>query len=105
MTAQRVAIYDASHSVYDISSVANPVKKEDDMTVDTPNAETAGVFLQPIPDFQSIVLQCVQQAIRSGIVPPGTIAPVNIGVVCGTNSVKALIRSIHTMVSKKLEGS
>ncbi|KAF5370780.1 hypothetical protein D9758_002136 [Tetrapyrgos nigripes] len=110
MTEQRVAIYDASHSLYDLSSppvTASLTKKEEDMAVDTPtpSADIAGVFLQPIPDFQSIVSECVRQVVGSGAVPRGNIAPVDIGVVCDTNSVRPLVRGIHTKVSEKLRGA
>ncbi|THV06734.1 MED14-domain-containing protein [Dendrothele bispora CBS 962.96] len=106
MTEHRVAIYDASHSLYEVSPSVDPVKKEEDMTVDSSlSTAEAGVFLQPIPDFQSIVEECVRHAVRSGTVPRGTIASVDIGVVCGTNSVRTLIRSIHTKVSEKLKES
>ncbi|KAG6862349.1 hypothetical protein C0995_016047 [Termitomyces sp. Mi166 len=85
MTGQRVAILDASFSVFDPAGSRSHTE--------------AGVGdmlgLKPIPNFKSIVTDAVRDAISSGSIQPGKVAMIDVGVICHTVSVCELGRRIH----------
>ncbi|KAF9070889.1 mediator complex subunit MED14-domain-containing protein [Rhodocollybia butyracea] len=107
MTDDRVGIFDASHSFHLPSSSAPRIKQEKDVSRDVLMSEPAGLdlsTLSPIPDFSAVVLDCVRQALASGYAAPGSIAPVDVGVICDKRSIKPLIRAVYTQVAAKLRG-
>jgi mediator of RNA polymerase II transcription subunit 14 len=104
MTDDRVGIFDASHSFHSFSS-SSPVKLEKDASGDVVMSDTAvpDSTLISIPDYSSIVLACVRQALASEDAVPGKIAPVDVGVICDKSSVKSLIRAVYSQVAAKLQ--
>lgn len=88
MTSQRIAILDASHSLFDVG------KK--DPLID-------GLVLQPIPRLREIVSEAVREGLASGKLAVGKIAAVDVGVVCNGGSVGVLTSAIHAQVLKELD--
>ncbi|KAG6886292.1 hypothetical protein C0993_006702 [Termitomyces sp. T159_Od127] len=84
MTGQRVAILDASFSVFDQACSTNPAAGAEDM-----------LGLKPIPQFKDIVTDAVRDVISSGSVQPGTVAMIDVGVICHTENVCELGKRIH----------
>ncbi|KAJ3975413.1 MED14-domain-containing protein [Lentinula raphanica] len=106
MTDDRVAILDASYSFYPSLTSATPLIKTEekdasgDVIMADPNVDHT---LKSIPDYSTIVLDCVRQALQSGDATPGTIAPVDVALICHKTSVKPLIRAVYTQVTAKLK--
>lgn len=91
MKDRRVAILDASYSLFNPSSLTVPLS----------NAETDHVSgLKPIPRFKEIVAEVVRDAITAGKVQRGTVAVIDVGVICDTATVNDLGREIHTKVQE-----
>lgn len=89
MTNQRVAIMDASHSLFDVTSSGSPA---------TGLSIGDSLGLQPIPRIQEIVTGVVRDVIASGDVVLGKIAAVDVGVVCDATSVRHIGKAIHAKV-------
>ncbi|KAF9220121.1 MED14-domain-containing protein [Gyrodon lividus] len=100
MTGKRIAILDASHSLFhDPASPTSPSSQND-----------SDVFgLQPIPDFRAMILDAVRSTrpgpSSTGVsTSRGKIAPIDVGVVCEGSAVGPVIRALHERVLKKLKG-
>ena len=89
MSDQRVAILDASHSLFDVQ-----IKKE---------LEVDQLVLQPIPQFRHIISDAVRTGLDTGNLKMGTVADIDVGVVCDATGVSMLTRLIHAQVLQKLE--
>lgn len=92
MSGQRVAILDASHSLFE-------TKRQGGTAPETVENE---VMLRPIPHFKEIVLDAVKQVMLAENVQSHNIAAIDVGVVCDTDLVGALGRIIHTKVVEQL---
>jgi len=90
MSDQRVAILDASHSLFDVQT-----RKGLD--------EVDQLVLQPIPQFRDIVSDTVRTVLDAGNFKLGKVAVIDVGVICDTIGVAMLTRLIHVQVLKKLE--
>jgi mediator of RNA polymerase II transcription subunit 14 len=86
MNGQRVAILDGSHSLF----ITDPPSSSMEMS----RSPVEGLSLQPIPQFQEIVLDAVREVVSSGEVS-GKIALIDVGVVCDADAVGALGRAMH----------
>ncbi|KIJ59729.1 hypothetical protein HYDPIDRAFT_118235 [Hydnomerulius pinastri MD-312] len=91
MTGKRIAIMDASHSLFQGSPTP-------------PQADSEQLGLQPIPDFRALVLDAVRAARPLGGASKGRIATVDVGVVCEGSAVGPVMRALHERVLKKLKG-
>ncbi|KAF8813688.1 MED14-domain-containing protein [Phlegmacium glaucopus] len=94
MSDQRVAILDASHSLFDVQIPDKMARKEPDIDE---------LVLQPIPQFRHIVSDAVRARLAAGDIKVGKVAVIDVGAVCDTTGVGTLTRSIHTQVLHKLE--
>ncbi|KAJ3733741.1 MED14-domain-containing protein [Lentinula guzmanii] len=106
MSDDRVAILDASYSFHPSLSPSTRSKREEkDASGDVVMLEptVSDHTLKPIPDYLTIVLDCVRQALESGNAIPGKIAPVDVALICHKTSVKPLIRAVYTQVAAKLK--
>lgn len=92
MSGQRVAILDASHSLFE-------TRRQGGTAPETVENE---VMLRPIPHFKEIVLDAVKQVMLAEHVQSHNIAAIDVGVVCDTSLVGALGRIIHTKVMEQL---
>jgi len=90
MSDQRVAILDASHSLFDVQT-----RKGLD--------EVDQLVLQPIPQFRDIVSDTVRTVLGAGNFKLGKVAVIDVGVICDTTGVAMLTRLIHVQVLQKLE--
>ncbi|KAG6821038.1 hypothetical protein H0H93_007928 [Arthromyces matolae] len=88
MNDQRVAILDASYSVFDPASSKSPIK----------TSEEAVMSLKPIPKFSEIVANVVKSAVLSGSVQPGTVALMDVGIICDAVAVSVLGKLLHENV-------
>ncbi|KAG6857789.1 hypothetical protein H0H87_004205 [Tephrocybe sp. NHM501043] len=88
MTEQRVAILDASFSLFDPAGSKG--------AVEAGARELLG--LKPIPQFKEIVTDAVQDMISLGKLQPGKIAVIDVGVICDTGTVGELGKTIHSKV-------
>ncbi|KAG6898139.1 hypothetical protein C0992_004855 [Termitomyces sp. T32_za158] len=84
MTGKRVAILDASFSVYEHGGSRNPAVSAEEI-----------LGLRPIPHIKDIVTDVVRDAMSSGSVQHGTVAMIDVGVVCLTGNVLELGKRIH----------
>ncbi|KAJ3526719.1 hypothetical protein NMY22_g10058 [Coprinellus aureogranulatus] len=130
MTGQRVAILDASHSLFKPSSVRidGASKPQKDSSASSasqsqPSSTTASatgmpastststsstslsspldkVLLQPIPDFATITKQVVGEAGS----PSKNLVDLNHGLICDTTVVGALMQVVHSKVVERLKG-
>ncbi|KAG6829450.1 hypothetical protein H0H92_004510 [Tricholoma furcatifolium] len=87
MTAQRVAILDASFSLFMAGTSSSH---------STDSMEMLG--LKPIPGFKNMIIDAVRDMISSGAVQPGKIAVIDVGVICDTATVYELGKNIHSRV-------
>jgi mediator of RNA polymerase II transcription subunit 14 len=90
MSDQRVAILDASHSLFDVRT-----RKGLD--------EVDQLVLQPIPQFRDIVSDAARTGLGAGNSKLGKVAVIDVGVICDTTGVSMLTRLIHAQVLQKLE--
>jgi mediator of RNA polymerase II transcription subunit 14 len=89
MSDQRVAILDASHSLFDVQT--------------RKGLEVDQLVLQPIPQFCDIVSDAARTGLDAGILKMGKVAVIDVGVICDTAGVSMLTRLIHAQVMQKLE--
>ncbi|RDB24861.1 Mediator of RNA polymerase II transcription subunit 14 [Hypsizygus marmoreus] len=94
MSDQRVAILDASHSLFDSTASGSFDALSHDKVDDV-------LGLRPIPRFAEIVMEVVRDAISHGTLQPGKVAVVDVGIVCDTSTVSELGRAIHTKVMQR----
>ena len=92
MSDQRVAILDASHSLFDVQT-----RKGHD--------EVDQLVLQPIPQFRDIVSDAARTGLAAGNFKLGKVAVIDVGVICDTSGVGMLTRLIHAQVLQKLESA
>lgn len=97
MTGQRIVILDASHSLFaaDLSSLTSN-------TTTPAQPDTDALGLQPIPGFAEIIMDAIRDVAATGKAGLGTVAPVDVGVVCDAGAVRALGRVIHERVRARL---
>ncbi|KIJ05674.1 hypothetical protein PAXINDRAFT_21088 [Paxillus involutus ATCC 200175] len=98
LTGKRIAILDASHSLFQ-GAAAAPLSQDD----------SDGFGFQPIPDFKAMVLDAVRSTrpLSSGAgmsTSRGKIAPIDVGVVCEGSAVGPVMKALHERVLKKLKG-
>lgn len=79
MTDNRVAILDASYSLFE--------------PADQPHSNPLG--LQRIPGFQDIILDVVRESNTSGLVKPRQAALIDVGIVCDAGVVRTLALELH----------
>jgi len=113
MTEQRVAILDASYSLFPPGQppVDNKVKKEILQSISRRNSLAQGqeqehdmaLGLRPIPGFSQIITDAIRDAtfVTHHL---GNIAPIDVGVVCEISAVRVLGRAIHDRVRERLKG-
>jgi len=89
MNDQRVAILDASYSPFAFIREKTTVESSDD-----------NLGLQPIPKFAEIVTDAAKSAMLSGEYRPGSIAIIDVGVVCSTCAVQVVGRAIHSRIAE-----
>ena len=94
MSNQRVAILDASHSLFDVQIPDKSARKE---------PEIDELVLQPIPQFRDIVSDAVRSHLDAKEIQMGKVAVVDVGAVCDATGVGVLSRSIHAKVLQTLE--
>lgn len=92
MTNKRIAILDASHSLFQGPSDVRP------------QAEAEALGFQHIPDFRSLVVEAMRAAQPPGAASRGLVAAVDVGAVCEGNAVGPVLRALHGRVLKKLKG-
>ena len=90
MSERRVAILDASHSLF-LSGAG-----------ETSSSEST-LILQPIPGFAEIIQDAIREVMTFGI--SGKVVSVDVGVVCDAESVGGVGRAIHDRVLTRLEGN
>lgn len=98
MTDDRAAIFDASYSFH-------PGKKDSSGDISMSEPTTSDSTLKPIPDYSTIVFDCVREALASESVVHGKIAPVDVAVVCDKSFIGPLIRAVYTATKVKLQKS
>ncbi|KAL4077046.1 mediator complex subunit MED14-domain-containing protein [Scleroderma yunnanense] len=91
MTNKRIAILDASHSLFRGSS-------------DVPQAETESLGFQPIPDFRTLIIEALRAARPPGTANKGLVAAIDVGAVCEGSAVGPVLKALHGRVLKKLRG-
>ena len=90
MSNQRVAILDASHSLFDVQMPGKHLAKDH-------------LVLQPIPQIRDIVTDVVREGLAGGDLTTGKVAAIDIGVICDDGGVDTLAKAIHFQVLKHLE--
>lgn len=128
MTNQRVAILDASHSLFKPSNVRIDGASKKDKDKDDPNSKPlpstsmsasastvltstsnnnpiGGVFLQPIPEFAVIMKQVVAEV--SNTLERGSssknLVDLNHGLICDTTTVGVSMQDVHRRVVENLK--
>ena len=110
MTDKRIAILDASYSLYQ-GAVVRPDPGSDpeshSHTRSDSDSDLEKVGFKPIPDFRTLVLDAVR-ATRPRTSESGhggrRIAPIDVGVVCEGDTIGPVVRALHERVLKKLRG-
>lgn len=86
MKGNRVAILDGSHPLFAQNQSDDRVFVE------------SKLGLQAIPGFQDIVSSAVNEVMALGNLTPGTVAAIDVGIICDTASVGLLGRTIHNKI-------
>lgn len=95
MSDQRIAILDASHSLFGPNATdGNAMKIDHDL---------ADLVLQPIPQFKEIVDIAVRDALAGGTLNSGKTAAMEVGMVCDAVGVRALTKVVHNQVLERLK--
>jgi mediator of RNA polymerase II transcription subunit 14 len=94
MSDQRVAILDASHSLFDVQIPDKMARIE---------LEVDQLVLQPIPQFRDIISDVARTRLDAGSFKMGKVAVIDVGVVCNATRVSMLTRLIHAQVLRRLE--
>lgn len=95
MSGQRVAILDASESLYHAEQLDSSAMDQSDSVIH--------IGLQPLPNFRETVLETVRQGLAEGIFSPRRVIPIGIGIICDTETVKELGKMLHDKVSASLK--
>ncbi|KAK1225258.1 mediator complex subunit [Marasmius sp. AFHP31] len=98
MSNQRVAILDASKSLFNVDTTK--AGADGDVVMSDPAGENLGMLA--IPSFTDIVNESIREAIASDAVQPGKVVSVDWGLVSDKASVKALMKRVHQKVLDKL---
>jgi mediator of RNA polymerase II transcription subunit 14 len=91
MTGQRVAILDASHSVFPPDQILSRGKSR------AQNSPESGLLLQPIPDLKDIILDVLKADVG------GDVWSVDVGVMCSVNAVKRIGKVLHKRVLDRIK--
>ncbi|ESK91030.1 hypothetical protein Moror_16335 [Moniliophthora roreri MCA 2997] len=102
LSNQRVAILDASHSLFNGSS--SSIRGSTDSVMSNPN-DLPNLGLQPIPDFSAVINESVLEAIAAEEAFSGKLAAIEWGVVTDKAAVKSIMKRIHRKVWSKLYSS
>jgi mediator of RNA polymerase II transcription subunit 14 len=111
MTERRVAIIDASHSLFPAgnppSSLSSFKAKNGAQPSSKKGTRDQGrdegtLSLHPIPGFAEIITDAVRDVSSTGSVL-GQIAPVDVGIVCDASAVRPLGRAVHERVRARLK--
>jgi len=99
MSEERIAILDASHSLFGSSSSS---------TTDTSTTDSAAknsLVLQPIPHFREVVAKAVKDARSSSSSKFGSskIAVIEVGVICDAGGVRAISKALHSQILERLK--
>ena len=94
MSEQRIAILDASHSLFGSDS---------SITDSSTDLATSSLVLRPIPRFREIVAKAVKDARFSGNSGSSNIAAIEVGVICNADGVRALSNIMHSQILKRLK--
>jgi mediator of RNA polymerase II transcription subunit 14 len=90
MTGKRVAILDASHSLFGAGSTSSSSSSS------SPELPS----LLPIPDFKTLVVDAIKSVhIKDEY---ARVACIDVGVICDSAVVSAMARALHERVLKKL---
>ncbi|KAG2126062.1 mediator complex subunit MED14-domain-containing protein [Suillus clintonianus] len=92
MTGQRVAILDASYSLFGSSSPTS--------SSSTSSSSSELLSLLPIPDFKTLVIDAIQYVRMKD--EHARVACIDAGVVCDSSVLKGVARALHERVLKKL---
>lgn len=90
MTEERIAILDASHSLFGSN-------------YSTDTSTTDSLVLQPIPHFREIVAEAVKEARSSGKFATSKIVAIEVGVICDAGGVHAMSKVIHSQILERLK--
>jgi mediator of RNA polymerase II transcription subunit 14 len=93
MSEQRIAILDASHSLFGSNSSGSP----------TTDSATSSLTLRPIPQFREIVAKAVKDARSSGKFASSKMAAIEVGAICDADGVRALSKVIHSQILEHLK--
>jgi len=127
MTEQRVAILDASHSLFKPSPVridglaGVPSEPTSSSTISASTSSTStsssnkngspkrsginDLLLQPIPDFPTITKEAVAEACLEGSVGAKAPVDVKVGVICEASAVGVIAQALHSRVVEKLKAA
>ncbi|KAG1750599.1 mediator complex subunit MED14-domain-containing protein [Suillus paluster] len=94
MTGQRIAILDASYSLFGTSSP--------DASASSSSPSSELLSLLPIPDFKTLVLDAIKSVRVND--EHARAACIDVGVVCDSSVLSAVARALHERVLKKLRG-
>lgn len=97
MNEQRVAILDASHSLFDVHKAGTGTPAA------APDPLLEALVLQPIPRMREIAGSAVQSGLAAGALVAGKVAAIDIGVICNASGVGPLTRSIHRQIVEHLQ--
>lgn len=112
MTGARVVILDGSHSLFRAEtqgpSPATLAARTSGQRVSSGalgrnRAADSNLVLRPIPDFAALIVDAVKDARSEGV--GGQIAPVDIGVLCSSTTVRAVAKSLHRRILQKISNS
>jgi mediator of RNA polymerase II transcription subunit 14 len=115
MKGERVAILDASHSLYRVGSAGTsmgPPSATSSPSKSSVSSNRTGVGdggahlgLQPIPRFREIVADSVREVLATaGGVAAGRIALIDVGMVCDATAVQTITRVLHKQILQCLKG-
>jgi len=91
MTGQRVAILDASHSVFPPDPIWSRGKSK------MQDSHESGLLLHPIPDLKEIILDVLKADVG------GDVWSIDVGVMCTVGAVKRVGKALHERVLSKVK--
>ena len=98
MKDARVAILDASHSLFHVDSDDNKAASLPQSS--RPSSQSDTMVLQPIPEFRSLISEVVSEVKKDH---GGRISPVDIGVICSSDTVPLVGRVLSSRVLQQLK--
>ncbi|KAL0581807.1 mediator complex subunit [Marasmius crinis-equi] len=104
MSHSRVAILDASRSIFSSGSLSNVSSTQagPDGDVVMSNSVDDNLGMQAIPGFTDIVNESIREAAASGDAQPGKVLSVDWGLLSDKASVKSMMKRVHQKVLEKL---